>query len=127
MYQQTGAHPDYSDKRQPLKKLNDAATAIAHKAGKVFVTLAAGNPAYDALDRVRELRNAFMHAKERDEAIDPVALTSVVAAELDENHCRNFLRQLRQGVANVYDQLPDLTPPIVTREDVKWLGEFEIP
>jgi len=127
VYQQTGAHPDHRDRRPPLQKINDAATAIAQNADKEFVMLAAGNPAYDALDRVRELRNAFMHAKERDEAIDPVALTSIVAAELDEENCRNFLRQLRQGVANVFDQLPDFTPPIVTREDVKWLGELEVP
>lgn len=127
VYQQKGTHPDHSDKRQPLKKLNDASISIAKKAGKVFVPLEAGSPAYDTLDRLRGLRNAFMHAKERDEAIDPVALTSIVATELDEEHCRNYLRQLRQGVANVYDQLPDLTPPIVTCENVKWLGELEIP
>tara|TARA_R110001606_G_scaffold399223_1_gene582509 strand:+ start:158 stop:1444 length:1287 start_codon:yes stop_codon:yes gene_type:complete len=127
VYQETGAHPDHRDKRQPLQKLNDAAFSIAKNTGKAFAPLTAGDPAYDALDRVRELRNAFMHAKERDEAIDPVALTSIVATELDEEHCRSFLRQLRQGVANVYDQLTGLAAPIVTREDVKWFGTLEVP
>lgn len=127
MYEQTGAHPDHRDKRQPLQKINSAAASIAQSAAKVFVPLTAGHPAYDALDRVRELRNSFMHAKERDEEIDPVALTSTVFIELDEVHCRSFLRQLRQGVAEIYGQLPEQTPPIVTRENVKWFGELEVP
>lgn len=127
VFQQTGAHPDHRDKRQPLQKLNTAAASLALNAGQGFIPLAAGQPIYDALDRVRALRNAFMHAKERSEEIDPVALTSTVFTELDEVHCRNFLRQLRLGVANIYDQLPALAPPIVTRENVKWLGDLEVP
>lgn len=127
VFQQTGAHPDHSDRRQPLKKLNAAATALARISGQGFIPLKKGNPTYDALDRVRELRNAFMHAKERSEEIDPVALTSTVFIELDEEHCRNFLRQLRLGVANVYEHLPAFVPPIVTRENVRWLGELEVP
>ena len=127
VYQQTGTHPDYRDKRQPLQKINAAAASIAQSVAKVFVPLTAGHPAYDALDRVRELRNSFMHAKERDEEIDPVALTSTVFIELDEMHCRSFLRQLRLGVAEIYGQLPEQTPPIVTRENVKWFGELEVP
>lgn len=127
VYQQTGTHPDHNDRRQALKKINVAAASIAQRVAKVYVPLTAGHPAYDALDRVRELRNAFMHAKERDEEIDPVALTSTVFIELDEVHCRSFLRQLRLGVAEIYDQLPEQTPPIVTRENVKWFGDLEVP
>ena len=127
LFQQSGTHPDHRDRRQPLQKLNEAAGALAQTAGQRFVPLAAGQPAYNELDRVRELRNAFMHAKERDEEVDPVALTSTVSVAVDEAHCRAYLQQLRLGVAQVYGQLAALTPPIVTRDNVKWLGDLEVP
>lgn len=126
----TGAHPDHTDKRKPLQKINDAGAALAQAAGRAFapLALAAGQPIYDALDRVRELRNAFMHAKERDEEVDPVALTSIVFTAVDESRCRDYLRNLRLAVAQVFDQLePEHVAPIVTRENVDWLGGIEVP
>jgi hypothetical protein len=127
VFQQTGIHPDYRDRRQPLQKINEVAATLAQAAGLGFVSLAAGQPAYDALDTVRELRNAFMHAKERDAEVDLVSLTSTVFTTVDEAHCRTYLQQLRLGVAQVYKQLPALTPPIVTRNNVTWLGDLEVP
>lgn len=127
VFLQTGTHPDHKDRRQPLRKLNEAATSLAQAAGESFVPLAPGQPAYDALDTVRSLRNAFMHAKERDEEVDPVVLTSAVFTAVDETQCRTYLQQLRLGVAGLYEQLSALVPPIVTRENVKWLGSVEIP
>ena len=127
VFQQTAAHPDHHDRRQPVQKINEAATALAQAAGVAFIPLAAGQPSYDALERVRQLRNAFMHAKERGEEVDPVALTSTVFTEVDEAHCRTYLQQLKLGVAHVYRQLPALTSPIVTRDNVKWLGDLEVP
>lgn len=125
---QTSAHPDHRDKRQPLQKINDASVALAQTTGRTFVPLAPGQPTYDALDRVRELRNAFMHAKKRDEEIDPVALTSIVFTAVDENRCRDYLRNLRLAVAHVFDQLaPEHVAPIVTRENVDWLAGIEVP
>lgn len=127
VFQQTTAHPDYRDRRQALQKINEAATALAQAAGLAFIPLAAGQPSYEALETVRQLRNAFMHAKERDEEVDPVALTSTAFTTVDEPHCRTYLQQLRVGVAHVYGQLPELTSPIVTRDNVKWLGDLEVP
>lgn len=127
VFQQTGSHPDDRDKRKPLKKINGAATVLAQIAGRGFVPLAEGQPAYDVLDKVRILRNEFMHAKEFDKEVDPIALTSTVFIAVDMAHCRTYLQQLRLGVAQVYGQLPALTPPIVTRENVKWLGDLEVP
>ncbi|WP_159093576.1 hypothetical protein [Stenotrophomonas sp. SAU14A_NAIMI4_8] len=125
---ETGAHPDHRDKRQPLKKINHGGAALALAACRTFVPLTPGQPMYDALDRVRELRNAFMHAKERDEKVDPVALTSTVFTAVDENCCRGYLRNLRFAVAHVFDQLaPEHSAPIVTRENVDWLGGIEVP
>ncbi|MHB8386402.1 hypothetical protein [Metallibacterium sp.] len=126
-FTQTSAHPDYRDKRQPLQKINEAAAALASASGNGFVSLAEGQPAYGALEAVRELRNAFMHAKERDEEVDPMALTSTVVTAVDEAHCRTYLMHLRQAVAYVYEQLPGLSPPIVTKDNVKWMGDLEVP
>ena len=127
-FQQAKVHPDHRDKRTPAQKINEAAAALAQAAGRGFVALAAGQPPYDALEKTRVLRNAFMHAKERDGEVDPVALTSTVFTAVDECHCRGYLRNLRIAVAQVYDQLsPEHAPPIVTRENVKWLGDLEVP
>ncbi len=125
---QTGVHPDHRDRRQPLQKINDSGAALAHAAGRAFVPLVTGQPIYDALERVRDLRNAFMHAKERDEEVDPVALTSTVFTAVDEDRCRDYLRHLRLAVAHVFNQLaPEYAAPIVTRENVDWLGGIEVP
>jgi len=127
-FQQAKTHPDHRDRRTPVQKINEAAAALAQAAGRSFVPLVTGQPPYDALDKVRELRNAFMHAKERDEEVDPVALTSTVFTAVDESHCRDYLWNLRLAVTHVYDQLaPEHAPPIVTRENVKWLGDLEVP
>lgn len=127
VFQQTGTHPAHNDTRQPLKKINGAVAVLAQAAGQDFVPLAKGQPAYDALDTVRILRNEFMHAKELDKEVDPIALTSTVFSSVDEASCRTYLQQLRLGVAQVYGQLPALTSPIVTRDNVKWLGDLEVP
>lgn len=69
-----------------------------------------------------------MHAKERDEEVDPVALTSTVFTAVDENRCREYLRNLRLAAAHVFDQLaPEHAAPIVTSENVNWLGGIEVP
>ena len=107
--------------------MNDAAAALAQAGGLAFIPLAEGQPSYDALDMVRELRNAFMHAKERDEEIDPATLTAITFTLIDEAHCRTYLQQLRLGVAHVYEQLPSRAPPIVTRDNVNWLDNLEVP
>ena len=127
VFVQTGVHPDYRNKRQPLQKINEAAAALTQTAGQTFAPLVAGQSAYDSLETVRELRNAFMHAKERDEEVDTIALTSTVFTAVDEAHCRTYLQQLRLAVAHVYGQLPALAPPIVTRDNVTWMGDLEVP
>lgn len=127
VFQANGAHPDHRDRRKPIQKINESAAALVRPSGQVFVPLVAGQATYDALETVRTLRNSFMHAAERDEEVDPVALTSTVFTAVDEMHCRTYLRQLRLGVAQVYEQLSTLAPPIVTRDNVKWLGDLEVP
>lgn len=128
VFQQTNVHPDRRDGRTPVQKMNEAGVALAQAAGRSFEPLVAGQPPYDALETVRKWRNEFMHAKERDEEVDPVALTSIVFMAVDESRCRGYLQNLRLAVIQVYDQLaPVLAPPIVTRENVKWLGDLEVP
>jgi hypothetical protein len=128
VFQQTKAHPDRFDKRKPAQKINVAAEEIAKHHGRTFIPLTAGMPLYDALEKVRELRNIFMHAKEKGEEVDPSTQTSTLFSGVDESRCRDYLRNLRLAVAHVYDQLaPECSPPIVTRENVEWLQGLEVP
>lgn len=127
VFLQTNAHPTYTDKRQPLKKLNDAAAALVVARGGTYVPLTAGGVIYDTLDSVRVIRNSFMHAKELETDIDMSTSTSMILTSVDEGHCRNYLKQLRLAVDHVFSQLPHLVPPIVTRENVTWMGSLEVP
>lgn len=119
--------PDHRPWGKPLTKINKAAAALAAASGREFVRLEEGMPTFDTLDKVRMLRNEFMHSNEQGEAVDPVALTSIVFTAVDEQSCRYYLGQLRLAVAHVFDQLSDVAPPIVTRSNVKWLGDLEVP
>ena len=127
VFLQTGAHPTHRDKRQPLTKLNDGAAALVTRRGGTYVPLTAGEITYDTLDSVRNIRNSFMHAKELETDIDLSTSTSMILTSIDEAHCRNYLRQLRLAVNHVFSQLPHLAPPIVTRENVIWMGNLEVP
>ncbi|UZB30552.1 hypothetical protein [Xanthomonas phaseoli] len=124
---QTATHPDYRDKRPPLTKINAAASAIATSSGSTHAPLLPGQAAYDVLDRVRVLRNGFMHAKELENDIDPEALTSTVLAAVDEDHCRSYLAALRAAVDHVFAQLPSLRCPIVTKPNIRWMEDLEVP
>jgi len=127
VYIQTSAHPDRNDRRTPLKKINESASALVTQPGGVYAPLIAGHPAHDTLDALRMLRNSFMHAKELETDIDQQTLTSTILTEVDESACRNYLEQLRLAVEYVYSQLPTLAPPIVTKASVTWMGDLEVP
>lgn len=127
VYVQTSVHPDHKDRRTPLQKLNDAASSLLAQTGGTYMPLSAGQPLYDTLDALRGLRNGFMHAKELENDIDPQELTSMVMATVDVTACRSYLAQLRLAVDHVFSQLPKLAPPIVTKSNVTWMGNLEVP
>jgi len=127
VYLQTNSHPDYRDRRQPLQKINDAACQLAQATGDSFSTLQAGNPIFDTLDKLRVLRNGFMHAKEAEIDIEPSSLMSLLATEVSEDACRQYLLNVRLGVQHVYSQLAAHSAPIVTESNRKWLGDLEVP
>lgn len=127
VYLQTNSHPDYRDRRQPLQKVNDAACQLAQATGDSFSSLQAGDPIFDTLDKLRVLRNGFMHAKEAEIDIEPSNLMSSLASEVSEDACRQYLLNVRLGVQHVYSQLVALSAPIVTESNRKWLGELEVP
>lgn len=127
VYLQTNSHPDYRDRRQPLQKITDAARQLAQSSGDSFSSLQAGNPIFDTLDKLRVLRNGFMHAKEAEMDIEPSSLTSSLATEVSEDACRQYLLNVRLGVQHVYAQLAAHSAPIVTEPNRKWLGDLEVP
>lgn len=123
----TGAHPTYKDRRKPLDMLNESAAAIAAAHHLTFAPLVVGQPEFDALDEVRQLRNQFMHATEAEGDVDATSRVAVTMVEVSPDRCRMRLRQLRTAVASVFDQLPQLPSPIPTRTNVRWLGDLEVP
>ncbi|MFA5181960.1 MAG: hypothetical protein WC405_11605 [Syntrophales bacterium] len=127
VFSATSQHPDYRDRRQPLQKINESATIIAQAKGVKFTPLAPNTPVYDDLDALRIARNSFMHAKELESDIDPLSRKPSCAAAVDETSCRRYLESLRVAIAQVYDQLPGVPPPIMTRTNVTWLQDMEVP
>lgn len=127
VFLESGAHPTHKDRRTPLAKLNDAASRLCQRRGIPYVPLAAGDPIFDALDVVRWERNGFMHAKELETDIDPVTLSSAATTAVSETNCHNYLQRLREGVDKVFSQLPNIASPIVTRTNVRWMGDLEVP
>lgn len=127
VYVQTSAHPSYKDKRTALEKINDAASSLAAQASNVYSPLVPGQPEYCALNSLRILRNSFMHAKELETDIDPQTSRSMTLATVDESACRNYLMYLRLIAERVFSQLPKIASPIVTKTNVKWMGDLEVP
>lgn len=122
-----GRHPTMRDRGTPLEKLDAAAATLVAQTGGTYVPLHPNDASYVAMERVRVLRNSFMHASERDAAISPDTLLSKVFDEVSEARCRAYLRELRLTVGKVFDQLPKLPAPIVTRANTTWLGSLEVP
>lgn len=127
VFSATSQHPDYRDRRQPLQKINESATIIAQAKGVRFAPLVPNTQVYDNLDAVRIARNSFMHAKELESDIEPLSRTPSCVAAVDETSCRRYLESLRDAIACVYDQLPGLPSPIMTRKNVTWLQDMEVP
>lgn len=127
VYLETSSHPDYRDRRQPLQKINDAALRLAQANGDSYSALQVGDPIYDTLDKLRILRNGFMHAKEAELDIEPSTLMSSLASEVSQDACRQYLLSVRLGVRHVYSHLSRYSAPIVTEPSKRWLGDMEVP
>lgn len=127
VFLETGQHPGPNYGGTPLKKINQSAKILASRSNHTFTALSKGQPAYDAMENLRIIRNGFMHAKELESDIDPQTLSSVVHSSVDQKSCREFLFQLRNAVDYIYSQLPDHSPPIVTKQNFQWLENIEVP
>lgn len=127
VFMATGLHPDYRDRRTPFAKINGSAKDLAAALGRVFQPLAKGQATFDSLERARIMRNSFMHANEAESDVHQTELTSTIVESSGELGCREFLYQLRLAVTQIYDQFPEYGPPIVTRTNVKWMGDMEVP
>lgn len=127
VFNATGQHPSHRDKRKPLDKINESAAALMSQRGLSYLPLVVGDTSYDVLERLRMLRNAFMHSTEQEHDIDPITLTAVIVTEVGEDACRNGLTQLRLAVAHVFDQLDWIARPIVTDPNFRWLEDLEVP
>ncbi|WP_426805136.1 hypothetical protein [Stenotrophomonas sp. SrG] len=123
----TGHHPGPADRRQPIEKINMAAAQIATVSHRGYASIGRGDQLYEVLDRVRQLRNRFMHAKESADDIDASVQSSVLSALIDEGSCRLYLGSLRGWIHDVFEQIPEVSRPIVTDSRHVWMGELEVP
>lgn len=123
----TSQHPDHRDRRPPLQKIDDSAEIIAQDQGNSFNLMSLQTSICNDLDTLRIARNSFMHAKEIESDIDPVSRKAFCAADVDEESCRRYLKSLREAISFIYDQLPNISPPIVTRTNITWLVDLEVP
>lgn len=127
VYIETGAHPTFRDRRQPIPKINDSCAILASRAGGTFSPLQAGQTAHDELEALRIHRNSLMHAKELESDLEPTTRQSMEVVASGEAKCRLYLMNLRLGVAQIFAQLPQIPAPIETRQNVTWLGDLEVP
>jgi hypothetical protein len=125
-YDEKGSYPG-ANGGAAMGRLMGAARQLALQQGKLFNSLGSSEPEYRSMERVRVLRNSFIHATEGGAEIDPHSLTSVQLADVNEQSCRLFLAHLRTVVAFVFDQLDWMWRPINTRPNVRWLGDIEVP
>ncbi|MBE1162127.1 hypothetical protein [Dyella acidiphila] len=126
-FEVTGQHPIRQESGDAVGRINFAARELASTRNQSFNGLGGRQPEFKSLDRVRVLRNSFMHATEEGAPVDSTALTSVLLKSVDEDACRVLLRDLRLAVAFVYDQLPWIVRPINTAPHVKLLNGLEVP
>ena len=125
-YDEKGSYPGM-DGGTAVGRMMGAARRLAANQGKTFNTMGTSEPEYRSMERVRLLRNSFIHATEGGAAVDPHTLLSVQVVDVNEQSCRQFLLHLRNLVAFVFDQLEWLSRPINTRPNVSWLGDIEVP
>lgn len=127
VFNATGQHPGYRDRRKPSEKIKQSADILMSQRGLSYQPLVAGDTSYDVLERLRMLRNALMHSTEQEHDIDPLKLTAVIVSEVSEESCRKGLAQLRLAVAHIFDQLDWIARPIVTDPNFRWFEDFEVP
>ncbi len=122
-----GIHPTHKEKRQPQAKLDALGQKAATKSGRGFSPLAKPSPERDSIDRVRVLRNSFMHFSSETLGVSPSVNVSAQIAEVSESECRIHLKNVRVGLKHQADQLPELGV-LLPLSGMKWLGpNVEIP
>lgn len=123
----SGKHSAASESGTALGRINFAARRIASERGVTFNGLGGKRPEAVFAERIRLLRNSFVHANESGAPVNITHLTSDQMASVNEDACRGFLANVRLTIAFVFDQIPWVTKPLVTATKVKWLGEIEVP
>lgn len=126
-FEAEGRHPLGIQPGDAVGRINFAARKIATARGDLYSSLGGKHPQAIAMDRIRVLRNSFVHANESGVPVDPIMLMSAQMAEVSESACRAALEHLRLTVAFVFDQIPSIATPIVTRTNIRWLGNLEVP
>ena len=97
-YDEKGSYPGM-DGGAAVGRMMGAARRLAANRGKTFNTMGTGEPEYRSMERVRLLRNSFIHATELGATVGPQTFLSVQVVDVNESSCRQVLLHLRYNVA----------------------------
>jgi hypothetical protein len=124
----TTAYPKGRKNRLPIETINDSAEKLALSHSSQFTPISSTDPIYNDIEKIRLLRNFFIHSQDTIDSISPTTLTSEKMEMVSAQNCRNYLKQTRLFIKTIFDQIPFIKSPIITNDNYKWLGEeIEIP
>ena len=127
------SHDVLDDNRTPTSRLLSEAEQIAHSRDNApqrrFKRLKKSSKEYRALEDVRQTRNKLIHATEVAVQIDQGVGVSELVACLSVENCRRLLSLVRKALVHIVEQVPEigLQVRLDDNDNVRWLGELEIP
>jgi hypothetical protein len=126
-----GRHVDQTDSRTPSERLRDEAEKITKSRSdptkRHFRRLKQSSDCCKALDEIRQIRNSLVHAIETPYTVDADSQLSSLFATVSVANNRRLLRLVREAVAFVVDQIPEVGVPVRLDRRVTWLGTWEVP
>lgn len=124
-----GSHGVQNDERSSTDRLLSEAAQIARKRQRRFRRLKQSSKEYKALEDVRKIRNKLIHATEVAVPIDQGVGASELVACLSVENCRRLLSLVRKALVHIVKQVPEigLQVRLDDNDNVKWLGEREVP
>jgi hypothetical protein len=93
----------------------------------IFEKLKKTSSEYEAIEKVRSIRNDLMHFIEQPFYIDTETHISKEYLDLSEDSCRRLLHDVREGLLFILRQIPEIGNPIVLDKRVTWQGDKEVP
>lgn len=97
--------------------------ALARK-NKKSIKLTKSSEEYKALEKVRQIRNSFVHAEEQKYKLDPDTRFSELFTEVTWLKCKELVESVRKALSLVLDNISEtFGRPLPIHESEKWIGK----